>query len=343
MGAFLYICLSFSGALVAGRHNSDPVTACVNYNPVELTLTGGPSGGFPPYVLQWQMSFSVTGPWSDITGEAMSVFDPPNITEPGIYCISCLVTDSAGATARTVPKVITIVPDPTVTVTGGGYFCPGAPVLLKGVVTGGTGKIKYQWYYSPDGITTWLAVAGANTADYTVPSGIPGLFFYRLRVDATGSACGKPWSDVLAVLVADTVAPRFTTPEGPLCFCVEPVAAARYDPGTESLRYVAPDFYRINGNEPGIDPDPSLFSDNCCPPEKLVLHWKLEFSGGTPASLTGTGPPSAGLAGVMLPGDPSGSQTVNHTLICQLEDCSGNLSVPHPLQITIRPRPRIQF
>jgi hypothetical protein len=343
MAALFFSILVLGGALSAGRHNTDPITACVNYNPGELTLTGGPSGGAPPYTLQWQMGSSVTGPWSDIPGASMPVYDPENLLLPGTYCFSCLVTDSLGDTARTTPKVITIVPDPVVTVNGGGVVCPGEPVVLRGEVSGGTGKIKLQWYQSPDGLSGWFAVNGATMPDYTAPTAAPGLTFYRLRADATGSACSKPWSNVLIVLVADTLPPTFTPPPGPLLFCVEPIVAAGYDPGNDSIVAELPDFYRLSGEDAVLDPDTALFHDNCCPPGSLILHWRLDFSGGSPAPVSGTGTPSQGLAGILLPGDELSGQPVTHLLSYALEDCRGNFSHEQSVALVVRPRPLINF
>ena len=134
-------------ALVAGSHNTNAVTACSNYNPDVLNFNPPntpPSGGLAPYSYQWQESID-GGAWTDIAGATLSSYDPSNLVTPGTYSYRVVIRDVCDQTATTASKTITIVSDPSVTISGGTSFCVNAATTLTATVTNGTGTIGYQW------------------------------------------------------------------------------------------------------------------------------------------------------------------------------------------------------
>lgn len=121
--------------LIAGSHNTDPVTACLNYNPASLTFTGytPPSGGVSPYTYQWKLN------GVNISGATSDSYDPPNLTIVGSYDYNVEITDVCGTKVSTAVKRITIVNEPSVAISGGGTFCQGSTVTLTSTVTNGVG------------------------------------------------------------------------------------------------------------------------------------------------------------------------------------------------------------
>ena len=109
--------ISCSGSLIAGSHDTNPVTACINYNPPTLIFTTSPSGGTTPYSYQWKIN------GVNIPGATANTYDPPNLTTAGTYEYNVEITDACGTKVTTAIKTITIVADPIVFMLGGGYAC----------------------------------------------------------------------------------------------------------------------------------------------------------------------------------------------------------------------------
>lgn len=177
--------LSIYPTLVSGAHNTDPVTACVNYNPEVLSFTTAISGGKLPYSYQWQLN------GSPITGATLATYDSSNLTATGSYKYNCIVTDACGSSFTTTQKQITINADPTVSITGNASTCRNVSSTLTAVVVGGTGSSIYQWQASPDGLASYTDIAGATSATYTPPTTISGDYYYQIQITG-GAACSQP-------------------------------------------------------------------------------------------------------------------------------------------------------
>ena len=118
-------------ALVAGSHNTNAVTACIGYNPPLLTIDNPvTSGGQSPYNFQWQIN-------GVNTGSNSSSFQPPALLTAGSYTYHAIITDGCGNSVTTTDKTITIVADPTVSITGSNSVCLNAPLVLTAVPSGG--------------------------------------------------------------------------------------------------------------------------------------------------------------------------------------------------------------
>ncbi len=322
--------------LITGSHNITPIHACTNFNPDKLIFTTPVSGGKPPYHYQWKERFAPVADWTDIENAKSDTYDPPNLILAGNYDFACAVGDQCGSAELTRPKSITIVPDPTVAVDGGGVFYRNAPVTLTGRVTDGAGSISYQWVTSLTGLAGWSAIPGATFADYQPPTAAPGLLYYRVRVSASGAACSKPYSSVLAVcVVSDTLPPVFAAP-GPFAFCVKDIVQARFEPSGGKIICNCPDYYFFSGGDACLDLDTTKFSDNNQWNHAFSIHWHIT-TGGTLLQ-SGTGQPSEHLS-FELPGSATGS--VIHEITWWIADEAGNESVPATRNIVINPRPRI--
>jgi hypothetical protein len=181
-------------SLNPGRHNTTPITGCIGYNPAELVFEKAPSGGLPPYYYQWQLNDLA------IPGETKAFYDPPQLTLSGTYRYNCRIRDQDGTQVYTEYKLITVVPDPSVTIEGGGFYCMNTGLLLTAVVTGGTGFFSFQWQSSADNIL-FTIISGANDQDYPPELTLAGTLYYRVRVYPNTGSCNDAISPPVSVTV----------------------------------------------------------------------------------------------------------------------------------------------
>lgn len=180
--------------LTSGKHNTTPISSCAGYNPARLVFTVAPSGGTPPYYYQWQLNNMA------IPGETLNYFDPPQINVPGVYSYNCTITDAAGTMVSTGWKVITIVADPAVSVTGAGSVCLNSPVTLLAFITGGTGNLACQWQSSADNVTFTL-IAGATAFSFAPATNTVETWWYRVSIFPAVGSCNNAVSAAVAVTV----------------------------------------------------------------------------------------------------------------------------------------------
>jgi uncharacterized repeat protein (TIGR01451 family) len=152
--------------------------------------------------------------------------------------------------------------------------------------------------------------------------------------------------------IVDSTPPTFTAP-GPFEFCVENLwSAAMISNGLKINP--DPDYYLFKKGNTLFDMDPvaNNFSDNCCDPNTLVIHWRIDFTD-TPnpippptlltfVPIVGTGKPSNYSSDIKLPGDGVHFTVIVHKITYWLIDCNGNKSVEKAVNITIKPRPEVK-
>jgi uncharacterized repeat protein (TIGR01451 family) len=162
--------------------------------------------------------------------------------------------------------------------------------------------------------------------------------------------------------ISDGTGPTFTlSSTADINLCVMNIQSAVYnmsptDPDYDDLTTPRPDYYQFTTGNTVFDHDAATLSsyfDNCCAVSSLVLHWRIDFQAVpaqapphtlyTPASISGTGPPSLH-ADFQLPGDGVNFVPVTHRISYWLEDCAGNPTGP-PIEqhrdIVINPRPKL--
>jgi large repetitive protein len=112
---------------------------------------------------------------------------------------------------------ITVVNDPTISITGASTICSGGTATLTATVAGGTGTCTIQWQSSPDGSTAWANISGANGTTYA-PTSLTATTYYRATYSCTGLACDAATSNTQAL----TVNPDLTiqTQPQPIIECV---------------------------------------------------------------------------------------------------------------------------
>ncbi len=187
--------ISTFSVLTPGKHNTTPITSCTGYNPARLIFTTATSGGLPPYAYQWQLNNIA------IPGETLSSYDPPQLTAAGTYSYNCAITDASDTVVCTEAKIIIIVPDPVVTISGGGIVCQNNTVSLTSYLINGTGTYAYQWESSPSASGPWAPVSGATSDNYTPVPSATGTIYYHIYVDPSTGSCNDVTSSAIAVTV----------------------------------------------------------------------------------------------------------------------------------------------
>src|SRR5690606_16222396 len=88
--------LTVGPALGAAGHDTNPVTACANYNPPALVINSpAPSGGTPPYTYLWQVNGSPVAAGEGGTSSTTATYDPGN-RPVGVYNYNVVVSDACG-------------------------------------------------------------------------------------------------------------------------------------------------------------------------------------------------------------------------------------------------------
>src|SRR5690606_9994573 len=105
-------------------------------------LTATVSGGTGASNFQWQQLIS--GTWTNV-GSNQATYTSGALTT-GTYTYRVVVTQNAGCEVASANAVITVVTDPTVSVTANdNTICDGGTAILTATVSGGAGSASYQW------------------------------------------------------------------------------------------------------------------------------------------------------------------------------------------------------
>ncbi|MFM1772025.1 MAG: hypothetical protein RLZZ71_1167, partial [Bacteroidota bacterium] len=177
--------------------------------PLGVVYTGG--AGLPTY--QWFDS-PTNNP---IVGANSSNYTPPAFSNAGTYSYYVIVTlAGAGCGIQTSSIAdITVVADPTATITSGASYCQNAASVnaLSVSALNGQGTFSYQWYSNTTGgNTSGTPIAGANASTYTPPVNQTGTTYYYCVVTQSGANCAV---NSPASLITVTPAPTFTTQPTP--------------------------------------------------------------------------------------------------------------------------------
>ena len=197
--------------------------------------------------------------------------------------------------------------------------------------TAPVGMDTYNWSITGNGsitsatnLQTVTVLAGNSCTDYTLT--------LALTVRGSGTNCSQ------TVNITDNQRPIFTPPAA-ISECVESLFVATYNGANMDINPNRPDYFTLEAGNALLDL--TGLSDNCCTLTSLQINWRIDFSGGTPASITGTGQPSAYGVPIQFPGDGTTFLDLTHTITYWVTDCNGNISSTQTTTITIKPRPNI--
>jgi hypothetical protein len=198
------------------------------------TLTANVSGGTGTITYRWQEN--VAGSWTDV-GTNQNNYTTPVLTADGTYTYRVIVTRNTGCEVISTDQVITVVPDPIISVEPVGFTeCIGETDALMVTVTGGTGTINYQWQVesSPG---TWTNV-GSNSNTYVPPSNVVQTYFYRVVITSTGAGCNTLVSNVVTVSVTGPAQASISVNNPVICLGGSSVISSNVTNGSGSYQYL---------------------------------------------------------------------------------------------------------
>ncbi|HJW28044.1 MAG TPA: hypothetical protein VJ508_02215, partial [Saprospiraceae bacterium] len=153
--------------------------------------------GFTGLSYQWQQLVGST--WTNV-GTNQSTYSTGALLA-GSYTYRVIVTSSSTCSVVSANSVVTVVADPTVSVSANPLsICVGGTSTLTATVSGGTGPTTYQWQFNNAG--TWTNV-GTNQNTYTTPVlSTTGTYTYRVLI-TQDAGCAVQSADVNISVVAD--------------------------------------------------------------------------------------------------------------------------------------------
>jgi hypothetical protein len=240
-GVYEYRCLINQSGNGCGQAITNTVSITVEPDPgvsiigAETICSGGSasllaseSGGTGTYSYQWQSS-SDGSSWSNISGATSSIYSTPGLTSTTHYHVIINASGSGCNSATSNNQIITVVPDPSIsTHPNGATICSGGTHGMTVVASGGTPSINYQWQSSPDN-STWTDITGATSANYTTPA-LSSTMYYRVVVNATGTACDGTISNVATVTVNSPLNPGTISTDQTICYNTSPTTLVGTSP-----------------------------------------------------------------------------------------------------------------
>lgn len=206
-------CVADTSAISTVSVVSDPVIAIGTSQTIcsggSVTLTSNVVSagvGTPSY--QWQY-FDGSSWVNIIIGGAGISYSTPSLTGTTDYRLLYSTTGSGCDQAVSGTVTITVVPDPSVVISGGNTSCGSGSATLTSVVSGGTGTVVYQWQEF-DGVS-FVNIPSANNPTYGTGVLVDSAR-YRLRVTASGNGCNVAFSNEELVNVTPVIADNTLSP-----------------------------------------------------------------------------------------------------------------------------------
>jgi hypothetical protein len=198
-----------------------------------LTATISNGTGTPSY--QWQVSTNNTT-FTDISGETSATYNAVGLTATRYYRVSMALSGSGCDNGSSISTTITVVPDPTVSVSASNAtICSGGASLLTATISNGTGTPAYQWQMSTDNIT-FTDINSATSATYNA-TGLTATRYYRVNITQTGNGCNNATSAVTTVTVVAKPIVTASVPETTVCTGGGVVITATYTGGTGTCTF----------------------------------------------------------------------------------------------------------
>ena len=118
-----------------------------------------------------------------------------------IYSYDCIVIDGCGSSFTSSPKVITIVNEPSVDISGSTGVCQNGSVILTANTTNGTGTYLYEWRSAPSATGPWTAIPGAINQTYSPPTNIAGTYYFQVHIYPAHPECNEATSPAFTFIV----------------------------------------------------------------------------------------------------------------------------------------------
>jgi gliding motility-associated-like protein len=344
---------------------------------VNATATGGVALSY-----QWQFD---NGGWANVangvptgatySGNGTSALTVAGVTVTGSHSYRVIVS-STGSDCNTVVSatgVLTVVTQPSVTISGAGTFCASGSSNLTSSVLNGTGTAGYQWQTSSDNVT-FTNIPSANASSYATPA-VSSTTYYRVIYTTAGSGCGAAVSNVETVTIVPVIVNNVIPDYQKFCQLGDPVliVGGNVTGGTGSYTYAWQQ--STNGgvtwasatgtnNQPNYDPPATsstiryrrIVTSGVCsdvsndalilvlplPQVNNVTSTPVLCFGGNTGTITVTGSTSNGAVYYSINNggsyQPSGVFTGlvanNYTVVIQDDSLCTNTYVGNPVQIT---------
>lgn len=209
---------------------------------------------------------------------------------------------TCGPSLTRTPIPVTVVPDPSITISGATTICSGGTANLTSSALGGSGTTSYQWQYYNG--SYWVNT-GSNSPNF-VTAALSSTTDFRCLYSATGHGCDQATSNVITITVVPD--PSVTIPEGAnICTGGTATLTANATGGTGTVSYQwqyysAPDWINTGTNN-------SVF---VTPEMTASTNYRCQYS----ASGVGCGTSTSNTVLVNLFPDPGISISASSTSIC---------------------------
>ena len=203
--------ITVNPAVVAGVIAANQ-TICSGGDPAAFTQTTAATGGIGVYTYQWQSSYAIPGPWTNIAGSTSATYDPPaGITATTLYrridasgtCFPSYTNPIIITVAATVlPSVIIATPSATI--------CAGTSITLTATPVNG-GTPTYIWQKNG------VAIAPAATNSTYTTSGAQNGDVYYVHMSSSASCAGPATvtSNAIVVTVTTVLTPAVSIISSP--------------------------------------------------------------------------------------------------------------------------------
>ena len=183
-------------------------TICSGDNPVVTTVPTPPTGsGTLSY--KWQSGPTAAGPWTDITGQTGTTYDPPALTVTTFYQLIVTSTLNGSLCSATSNSVkITINAITAGVIAADQTICNGADPVAFTVTTAatGSGALSYQWQSGPTATGTFTNIAGATASAYDAPALTVSTCYRRVASSLLNAITCSAISNVTCVTINDVTA-----------------------------------------------------------------------------------------------------------------------------------------
>jgi hypothetical protein len=199
-------------------------------------LVADVDGGTAITNYQWQ--FEVTDNiWANIPGAMSPTYQTVSLNDPGIYEYRVIITQNSGCVDTSEIYSVTVVDDASVSISlNNPEVCIDGLAEFTANVIGGSGNLTYQWQDSISG-NTWTDISNATNVNYSAPTSIAGLTYYRVVITDPNSGCADPTSSNLSLLVVEDpiVDVEINNPE--VCIGGDAQLSATVIGGSSSISY----------------------------------------------------------------------------------------------------------
>jgi hypothetical protein len=169
----------------------------------QISLSATVTGGSSIITYQWQSGTSISGPWTDISGETNSAYITAAVVADTFY-YRVVIDDASSGCSDPVSSGAQVIVNPDATLSAAvnnAQVCIGGDATLTATVAGGSSALTLQWQSAPSTSGPWANLTGVTNAIFVAPTNTVGTFYYRVRVIDPLDHCSDPISSPITVVV----------------------------------------------------------------------------------------------------------------------------------------------